>query len=225
MTVTIKICGVRTLADLDAVADAGADWLGYVFFPASPRAVTPTEAATLDAYRRGPARVGLFVEPADEEVARTLAAVPLDAIQVHTSLERAASLRSRFGVPVWHVVGVKEAGDLPVAGTDVDRILLDAKPSLGATRPGGNAVPFDWAVLNGWVPPVPWVLAGGLNPDNVVAAIRTSGAQAVDVSSGVERMRGVKDAGLIRAFINAVRSAEPGFGPACPNISPMSVVH
>ena len=206
MTVSVKICGVRTPADLDAVADAGADWLGYVFFPASPRAVTPAEAAALDAHRRGPARVGLFVDPEDEEVARTLAAVPLDAIQVHASPERAAMLRARFGVPVWHVVGVKEAGDLPAAAAGVDRILLDAKPSPGATRPGGNAMPFDWAVLQGWASPAPWLLAGGLNPGNVVAAIRMSGARAVDVSSGVERTQGVKDAGLIRAFINAVRS-------------------
>ena len=216
MTISVKICGIRTPADLDAVADAGADWLGYVFFPASPRAVTPAEAAALDAYRRGPARVGLFVEPEDAEVARTLAIVPLDAIQVHASLERAAALRARFGVPVWHVAGVKAAGDLPAAAVGVDRILLDAKPPPGATRPGGNAISFDWAILNSWVPPVPWLLAGGLNAYNVATAIHTSGARAVDVSSGVERTRGVKDAGLIRAFINAVRSAEVGFGRVCP---------
>ena len=207
MSVSIKICGVRTPADLDAVADAGVDWVGFVFFPASPRAVTPAEASALDAHRRGPARVGLFVEPDEEEVARVLDAVPLDALQVHTSLERAAALRARFGVPVWHVAGIGEAGDLPMSAAGVDRILLDAKPPPGATRPGGNAVPFDWSVLRGWTPPVPWLLAGGLGPGNVADAIRTSGAQAVDVSSGVERIRGVKDAGLIRAFINAARSA------------------
>lgn len=207
MSVSVKICGVRTPADLDAAADAGADWVGYVFFPPSPRAVTSAEAAALDAHRRGPARVGLFVEPEDEEVARALGAVSLDAIQVHASLERAAALRTRFGVPVWHVIGIKEAGDLPAAAVGVDRILLDAKPPPGATRPGGNAVPFDWTILQGWAPPAPWLLAGGLNPGNVAAAILRSGARAVDVSSGVERTCGVKDAGLVRAFVNAARSA------------------
>ena len=207
MTVRIKVCGVRTPADLHAVADAGADWVGYVFFPASPRAVTINEAAALDHHRRGLARVGLFVDPADEDVGRTLDAVPLDALQVHASLERAAALRARFGVPVWHVASIGDAGDLPAAAPGVDRLLLDARPPAGATRPGGNAVAFDWAILHGWTAPAPWLLAGGLTPQNVAAAIRTSGAAAVDVSSGVERARGVKDAGLIQAFVEAARSA------------------
>lgn len=207
MTVQVKICGVRTPADLDAVADAGADWLGYVFFPASPRAVTPAEAAALDAHRRGPARVGLFVHPTDEEVERTLGAVPLDAMQVHDTPERAAALRTRFGVAVWHVAGIGDAGDLPATAPGVDRLLLDARPPAGATRPGGNAVAFDWAILQGWAAPAPWLLAGGLHPGNVAAAIRISGALAVDVSSGVERVRGVKDAGLVRAFVDAARAA------------------
>lgn len=207
MTVQVKICGVRTPADLDAVADAGADWLGYVFFPASPRAVTPAEAAALDAHRRGAARVGLFVHPTDEEVERTLGAVPLDALQVHDTPERAAALRTRFGVAVWHVASIGNAGDLPAAAPGVDRLLLDARPPAGATRPGGNAVAFDWAILQGWAAPAPWLLAGGLHPGNVAAAIRISGALAVDVSSGVERVRGVKDAGLVRAFVDAARAA------------------
>lgn len=207
MTAQVKICGVRTPADLDAAADAEADWVGYVFFPPSPRAVTPAQAAALDSHRRGPARVGLFVDPTDEEVARALNAVPLDAIQVHAASERAAALRTRFGVPVWHVAAIGGAGDLPAAAPGVDRLLLDAKPPPGATRPGGNAVPFDWAILQGWAAPASWLLAGGLTPDNVAAAIRVSGAQAVDVSSGVESTRGVKDASLVRAFVTAVRSA------------------
>jgi len=215
MTVQVKICGVRTPADVDAVAEAGADWLGYVFYALSPRAVTPAKAAALDRHMHGseyrsgrsPARVGLFVEPGDVEVERILAAVPLDAMQVHASLERAAELRTRFGVPVWHAVGVGAADDLPARSPGVDRLLLDARPPAGATLPGGNAASFDWAVLQGWAAPAPWLLAGGLTPDNVAEAIRISGARAVDVSSGVERARGVKDTGLIRDFVRAAQAA------------------
>ncbi len=215
MNVQVKICGVRTPADVDAVAEAGADWLGYVFFGPSPRAVTPGEAAALDRHMRGsgyrsgrsPARVGLFVEPGDAEVEQTLAAVQLDAMQVHASLERAAALRIRFGIPVWHAVGVGAAGDLPARSPGVDRLLLDARPPAGATLPGGNAAAFEWAVLQGWAAPAPWLLAGGLTPGNVAEAIRISGARAVDVSSGVERARGVKDAGLIRDFVRAAKVA------------------
>ena len=204
----VKICGINSPAALEAAADAGADWIGYVFFPPSPRAVTPAVAAALDRHRRGPARVGLFVDPRDDDVAQALAAVPLDVLQVHAPPARAAALRRLFGVPVWHVAGVGAAADLPGAAPGVDGLLLDAKPPPGATRPGGNAGAFDWTVLHGWAAPAPWLLAGGLTPGNVAEAIRVSGAAAVDVSSGVERTRGVKDAGLIRAFVEAARSAQ-----------------
>lgn len=206
MTTRVKICGINSPAALDAAADAGADWIGYVFFPRSPRAVTPEQAAALDRHRRGPGRVGLFVDPRDDDVAQVLAALPLDVLQVHADAERAAALRSRFGIPVWHIVGVGTAADLPVAAPGVDGLLLDSKPPPGATRPGGNALAFDWAFLRGWAAPLPWLLAGGLTPGNVAEAVRVSGALAVDVSSGVERTRGVKDAGLIRAFMQAVRT-------------------
>jgi phosphoribosylanthranilate isomerase len=206
MTTRVKICGINSPAALDAAANAGADWIGYVFFPPSPRAVTPEQAAALDRHRRGPARVGLFVDPRDDDVAQVLAALPLDVLQVHASAERAAALRSRFGVPVWHIVGVGMAADLPASAPGVDGLLLDAKPLPGATRPGGNALVFDWSVLRGWAAPLPWLLAGGLTPGNVAEAARVSGALAVDVSSGVECTRGVKDAGLIRAFVQAVKS-------------------
>ena len=206
MTTRVKICGINSPATLDAAADAGADWIGYVFVPPSPRAVTPEQAAALDRHRRGPARVGLFVDPRDDDVAQVLAAVSLDVLQVHADAERAAALRSRFGVPVWHVVGVGTAADLPASAPGVDGLLLDAKPPPGATRPGGNALVFDWSILRGWAAPLPWLLAGGLTPGNVAEAARVSGAPAVDVSSGVERTRGVKDAELIRAFVQAVKS-------------------
>ena len=207
MTVKVKICGITTPGALDAAAEAGADWVGYVFFPPSPRAVTPAQAAALDAHRRGPARVGLFVEPTDADIADTLAAIALDVLQVHATPSRAAELRTRFGVPVWHVAGVGAAADLPTVQPGIDGLLLDAKAPPGATRPGGNALSFDWSMLRGWAAPLPWLLAGGLTPGNVAEAIRVSGAPAVDVSSGVERMRGVKDAGLIEAFIAAAKAA------------------
>jgi phosphoribosylanthranilate isomerase len=206
MTTRVKICGINSPAALDAAADAGADWIGYVFFPPSPRAVTPEQAVALDRHRRGPARVGLFVDPRDDDVAQVLAALPLDVLQLHAGAERAAALRSRFGVPVWHVVGVGAASDLPASASGVDGLLLDAKAPPAATRPGGNALAFDWSLVRGWVSPLPWLLAGGLTPGNVAEAVRVSGAPAVDVSSGVELTRGVKDAGLIRALMQVVRT-------------------
>jgi phosphoribosylanthranilate isomerase len=206
----VKICGINTADSFDATVEAGADWLGFVFVGASPRAVTPGEAALIAARGAGgPGRVGLFVEPTDEDLGRTLAALTLDAVQLYTSPERAAEVRRRYGVPVWLAVGVAEPADLPrEAPPGVDRLLLDAKPAAGAALPGGNAHPFDWAMLRGWTAPLPWMLAGGLTPAVVPDAIRLSGAPGVDVSSGVERGRGVKDPALIRAFIRAARETD-----------------
>ena len=153
----------------------------------------------------GPRAVGLFVEPSDELVQETLLATDLAVLQVHGTAERAAELRARFGVPVWHAMGIASWADLPGSAIGVDGILLDHKAPPGATRPGGNAASFDWSVLEGWEAPAPWVLAGGLTPATVAGAIRQTGAPAVDVSSGVERSRGVKDKALIRAFVDAVR--------------------
>ncbi len=197
----VKICGLRTQQTVDAAAEA--DWVGFVFFPPSPRAVTPEQAGALST--GGPLRVGLFVEPDDAALAATIGPARLDILQVHASAGRAAEIRTRFGLPVWHVVPVAVACDLPDRVSGIDGLLLDAKAPPGAVLPGGNARPFDWTVLRGWAAPLPWLLAGGLDPANVAEAIRISGAPAVDVSSGVESARGVKDAGLIRAFIAAAR--------------------
>ncbi len=204
----VKICGVRDAAGLDAVAVAGADWVGFVFFPPSPRAVTPSQVAMLmSRCPDGPRAVGLFVDPSDEDVRVALSEVDLAVLQIHGTAERAAALRAMFGVPVWHAVGVGSRDDLPGAAPGVDRVLLDHKALPGATRPGGNAASFDWSVLQGWAAPKPWLLAGGLTPATVATAIRETGAPGVDVSSGVEQSRGVKDPGLIRAFVEAVREA------------------
>ncbi len=203
MPVEVKVCGVTTQDAMDAVNAAGADYLGYMFYAKSPRAITPAQAGVLV---RGAARpVGLFVDPGDAEVAAALAAVPLAALQIYAPLARAQALRARFGVPVWWAVGVGGRDDLPDAAPGVDRLLLDRKPDPSDTRPGGNAAAFDWGVLQGWEAPLPWVLAGGLTPGNVAAAIEATGARAVDASSGMERVRGVKDAGLVAAFVSAAK--------------------
>ncbi len=206
--IQVKICGVRDAATLAIAADAGADWVGFVFFPPSPRAVTPAQAAAVSAaHPGGPKRVGLFVEPADAAIEDALRFVKLDVLQIYAGADRAAAVRARFGIDVWRAVGVGRPDDLPRAAAGVDGWLIEAKAPPGATRPGGNAVAFDWSLTAGWPAPLPWLLAGGLDPANVAAAVRASGACAVDVSSGVERERGVKDAALVRGFIAAARAA------------------
>ena len=208
MTVRVKICGVNDAAAFDATVATGADWLGFVFYPPSPRAVTPPQAASLSSrHAGGPLRVGLFVDPSEDAVAAALAALPLDVLQLYVAPERAVALRQRFGVPVWRAVGVAAAEDLPREADGVDALLIEAKPPPGADRPGGNATALDWALLAGWTPPGPWLLAGGLTPDTVAEAVRVSGAAMVDVSSGVERRRGVKDPDLVAAFVTAARQA------------------
>ncbi len=207
-----KICGLNSAGAIDAAVAAGADWIGFVFFPPSPRAVTAAEAATLAArHEGGPPRVGLFVAPADAEIEAVLAALPLDVLQLHrVDPARAAALRTRFARPVWRAVEIATAADLPNTAPGIDALLLDAKPPENATRPGGNARRFDWSVLAGWQAPAPWLLAGGLTPANVAAAILATAAEAVDVSSGVESAPGVKDAALIRAFVAAAHGVERG---------------
>ena len=207
MTVQVKICGINDATAFDAAVSAGADWVGFNFFPPSPRCVTPARAAALSARSPGgPPRVGLFVDPAPEAIAAVLDTVRLDILQVYGAVDLTA-LRARFGLPIWRPIGVATAADLPVAADAADRLLVEAKPPPGATRPGGNAARFDWSLLRGWRAPVPWILAGGLTADNVAEAIRIAGATAVDVSSGVERARGVKDTALIHAFIANARAS------------------
>jgi phosphoribosylanthranilate isomerase len=206
--VGVKICGLNEPDAFDAAVAFGADWIGFNFFPPSPRFVTPAQAANLSARARGgPSRVGLFVDPTDAALAEALGEISLDALQIYSPPDRASEIRRRFGRDVWHAVGVASAADLPRAADGFDGFIIESKPPKGATRPGGNALAIDWALTAGWVAPKPWLLAGGLTPENVVGAIRASGATAVDVSSGVERGPGIKDPERIRAFIQAARAA------------------
>jgi len=207
MPVRVKICGITTDDGMDAAVAAGADWVGFNFFPASPRYVTPARAAELGARPGVPATVGLFVQPTDDEIEATLAIVPLDILQLYTDAPRAAAIRARFARPVWRAVGVATTADLPREAESIDGLVIEAKPPPDATRPGGNATTFDWTILAGWHAPLPWLLAGGLTPENVAEAIRATAAPAVDVSSGVEREKGCKDPTLIAAFAAAVRAA------------------
>jgi phosphoribosylanthranilate isomerase len=209
---TAKICGLSTPETLDAAIAGGASHVGFVFFPPSPRNLTFDAAAGLAA--RVPdrvARVGVFVDPADDLLERAIAAGRLDVLQLHKiAPERIAAIRARHCLPVWAAVAVKARADLdaarPMAGL-VDRILYDAKTPEGASLPGGMGLRFDWGLLDGFRHPAPWALSGGLDAGNVVEAIRRTGAPIVDVSSGVESAPGVKDAAKIAAFLKAVSSA------------------
>ncbi|MFC3125079.1 phosphoribosylanthranilate isomerase [Pseudoroseomonas globiformis] len=211
----VKICGINDGEAFDAACRAGAEYVGFVFYPPSPRSVVPEHAAALAARAgtgRRPLNVGLLVDASDDEIATVLEGMPLSLLQLHgqESPERCAAIRTRFGLPVMKALGIASQADLALldryAGA-VDRFLLDAKPPAGASLPGGNASSFDWSLLTGRTIPHPWMLAGGLTTVNVASAIRTTGAPAVDVSSGVERMRGVKDPVLVSAFIAAAHAA------------------
>jgi phosphoribosylanthranilate isomerase len=212
--IEIKICGLTNVDSVDAAVAADADWLGAVFFPPSPRAVTAEDAAEMfDALPETVGTVGLFVDPDDALLDHVLNNVRLDMIQLHgqESPDRIDWIRQEYAVPVMKALGVAEAADLQKArdyADHADRLLLDARPPEGADRPGGHARAFDWSVLTGWEAPLPWMLAGGLTPESVAEALRATGARAVDVSSGVESTRGKKDPALIARFCAAVRAAE-----------------
>ncbi len=190
----------------DAACAAGADWVGFVYWEKSPRAVTPWLAAGLSARMEGgPKRVGLFVEPNDSDIAAALAALPLDVLQLYADEARVADVAGKFGVPVWRSCAVAGGADLPRGAGAASALVVEARAPAGGARPGGNGVALDWGVLRGWRPGFDWILAGGLTAGNVAEAVRVSGASAVDVSSGVERRVGEKDAGLIREFVEAVK--------------------
>ncbi len=212
--VRVKICGLKRPEEVIAAAEAGAAYCGFVFFPKSPRNVTIEQAAELAlAAPIGLAKVALVVDPDDALLDQITAKVPLDMIQLHgkETPERVRQVKSRYGLPVMKAVGIAEASDMDqidVYARVADQLLIDAKPPKGADLPGGNGLAFDWQLVRDkkyWT--VPWMLAGGLTPENAALAILRTGAKQLDLSSGVESAPGVKDPAKIRAFFEAVRSA------------------
>jgi phosphoribosylanthranilate isomerase len=213
MTPVVKICGLSTALTLDAALEAGADMVGFVFFPKSPRHLDWASARALGIQARGRAKiVALSVDADDETLKRVVDALSPDLMQLHGS-ETPARVK-RIGelctLPTMKAIGVAARADLAAAEAfegAADTLLIDAKPPKDAALPGGNGRPFDWSLTRGFHFPRPWLLSGGLDPETVAAAIALSGARGVDVSSGVESAPGVKDPARIRAFVAAARRA------------------
>jgi phosphoribosylanthranilate isomerase len=214
MTPLVKICGLSTPDTLDAALAAGADMIGLVRFPRSPRHVEFEAGAALADRARGRAQVvALLVDPDDDELDHAIRSLRPDLLQLHgrESPERVAGIRARFGVPVMKAVGIADEGDvagLRAYAAVADRLLVDAKPPRTAgALPGGNGLSFDWHLVAGLDLPKPLMLSGGLDPGNVAEALRLTGLTGVDVSSGVESAPGVKDRARIAAFVGAAKGA------------------
>lgn len=209
MSIEVKICGLTDAAAVKAAVEGGAAMCGFVFFPASPRNLTPKEAAELTkGVPEGVIRVGLTVDADDALLAEIASVAKVDMVQLHgaETPARTNEVRERFGLPVIKVLAVQGPDDLAAAKAYqgvADRLMFDAKPPEDASRPGGNARTFDWRVLKNQTFALPWLLAGGLTAENLAEAVKTSGAVAVDVSSGVEDAPGVKNVDKIRAFLAA----------------------
>jgi phosphoribosylanthranilate isomerase len=209
--VEATICGLSTAETVDAAVEFGARWVGFVTYPRSPRHVASNDVLRALGARvpKSVGRVGLFVDPDDALLDARLETGAIDMLQLHgaETAERVAAIKLRTGKPVMKVIKVAEARDVArgiaaYAGV-ADRLMFD---TAEGTLPGGNARAFDWTILSGRIVPLPWLLAGGLTPDNVAEAVRVTGARAVDVSSGVESSRGVKSIDLIRAFLDRVKA-------------------
>ncbi len=220
MSLIIKICGLSTPEALEAALDGGADMVGFVFFPPSPRNISLKAAAALEGRVRGRARkVALSVDADDTFLSLVVDALGPDVLQLHgnESPLRVTAIKARFNLPVMKAIPVQTASDLAAIAryaAVADRLLFDARPPREATRPGGLGKAFDWHLLENIDPGVPYMLSGGLDAGNIAEALRITRAPAVDVSSGVERAPGEKDADKIRAFVRAARAAEKQIHPA-----------
>ena len=214
MATDVKICGIKTAATLNVALEEGAEYIGLVFFPRSPRHVDIATALDLADRARGQTKiVGLFVDPDDRALDAIVEKVQPDVLQLHgdESSPRVKEIRCRFHLPVFKALKVETAQHVRRADAyqgAADLIIFDAKPPKGAVLPGGNGETFDWRLLDAVKGRLNFMLSGGLRPDNVLAAIQTTGARAVDVSSGVESAPGVKDPELIRRFLRAVKTAK-----------------
>lgn len=210
MPTEVKICGLSGEESVDAALEAGADFVGFMLFPPSPRNVSLERAATLAGRARGRAKIVAVTVDADDALMRAIAeSLRPDLLQFHgkETPERLRAIRATLGVPVMKAVGVAAKADLTaVTGYEMDRLLLDAKPPPDATRPGGHGVAFDWSLLQKFEWPGPWFLSGGLKTKNVTVALEATQAPGVDVSSGVESAPGRKDPARIHAFVKAVRA-------------------
>ena len=213
MGTTVKICGLKEPRHVMAASNAGARYLGFVFFPKSPRHVSLLDAAALMVdVPIGIAKVALTVNADDATLDQIVRETTVDMLQLHgsESPQRVAEVKARFGLPVMKAIGIAGPDDVvqidlyaPVA----DQLLIDAKAPKGADLPGGNGITFDWRLVQRKYWPCPWMLAGGLTPENVAEAARLTGAKQVDVSSGVETAPGIKDERLIAAFCAAAQAA------------------
>jgi phosphoribosylanthranilate isomerase len=213
MTPVVKICGLSTALTLDAALEAGADMVGFVFFPKSPRHIDFATARALGRRVEGRAKVvALSVDADDETLKRIVDALSPDLMQLHgaETPERVKRIGELCALPTMKAIGVAARADLAQAKayeSVADTLLIDAKPPKDAALPGGNGRPFDWRLTRDFHSRVPWLLSGGLDPENVATAIALSGARGVDISSGVESAPGVKDERKIRAFVAAARRA------------------
>jgi phosphoribosylanthranilate isomerase len=214
MSVLVKICGLKTPAALDAALEAGADLVGFVFFAPSPRHIGFEAARTLGARVRGRAqKVAVAVDANDTLLQAAIEALQPDLLQLHgrETPERVAVIRSRFRLPVMKALPITERADISqirLYDKVVDRLMFDARPPRGSTRPGGYGLTFDWRLLENLTLPVPFMLSGGLDPGNVAQALQITRANGLDVSSGVEKYPGEKDVDKIRAFVRAAREAD-----------------